>query len=56
MIKHDLAVDGDTAAQDWLLANNHGDVEATIALREWMASTSFPGIEEVEPQRLLHML
>ena len=49
MIKHDLATGGDKAAQDWLLAYNRGDVEATLAVRDWMASTAFPGIEEVEP-------
>ena len=51
MIKHDLATRGDTVAQDWLLAYNRGDVEATVAVREWMASTAFPGIEQVEPAR-----
>jgi predicted RecB family nuclease len=49
MIKHDLAAHGDEAAQRWLLAYNRGDVEATIAVREWMDSTAFPGIEESEP-------
>jgi hypothetical protein len=51
MIKHDLAARGDTAAQDWLLAYNRGDVEATFALREWMTSTVFPNVAEVEPVR-----
>ena len=49
MIKHDLATGGDKAAQDWLLAYNRGDVEATLAVRDWMASTAFPGIEQAEP-------
>ena len=49
MIKHELATRGDKTAQEWLLAYNRGDVEATIAVRDWMASTVFPGIEEVEP-------
>ena len=49
MIKHDLATHGDKAAQDWLLAYNRGDVEATLAVRDWMASTACPGIEEAEP-------
>jgi hypothetical protein len=49
MIKHDLATHGDEAAQDWLLAYNRGDVEATFALRGWMASTTLPRIEEVDP-------
>ncbi len=51
MLKHDLATAGDTAAQDWLLAYNRGDVEATLAVRDWMVSTVFPGIEETEPVR-----
>jgi predicted RecB family nuclease len=49
MIKHDLAATGDDAAQRWLLAYNRGDVEATVAVRGWMASTVFPGIEELKP-------
>jgi RNase_H superfamily len=48
MIKHDLAVRGDNAARDWLLAYNRGDVEATLAVREWMASTVLPNVEDVE--------
>ena len=47
MIKHELAAIGDRAAQDWLLAYNRGDVEATLAVREWMDSTVIPGIDEV---------
>ena len=49
MIKHDLAATGDDAAQRWLLAYNRGDVEATVAVRGWMASTVLPGIEELKP-------
>jgi hypothetical protein len=49
MIKHDLATQGDEAAQDWLLAYNRGDVEATLAIRNWMASTVLPGIEDAQP-------
>jgi predicted RecB family nuclease len=49
MIKHDLATRGDKVAQDWLLGYNRGDVEATVAVRQWMASTEFPGIEDVPP-------
>jgi predicted RecB family nuclease len=49
MIKHDLATHGDKAAQDWLLAYNRGDVEATLAVRDWMTETTCPGIEEAEP-------
>ena len=47
MLKHDLAADGDDAARDWLLTYNRGDVEATLAVREWMAATQVPGIDEV---------
>jgi predicted RecB family nuclease len=47
MLKHDLATDGDEAARDWLLTYNRGDVEATLAVREWMAATVVPGINEV---------
>jgi len=49
MIKHDLATQGDKAAQDWLLAYNRGDVEATLAIRNWMGSTVLPGIEDAQP-------
>ena len=49
MIKHDLAAQGDEVAKRWLLAYNRGDVEATIAVRDWMTSTAFPGIEQVKP-------
>ncbi len=52
MIKHDLAAGGDTSAQDWLLAYNRGDVEATLAVREWMSASAVPGIEEVVAPRL----
>ena len=41
-------------AQQWLLDYNRGDVEATLALREWMdrEATTIPGIETVDPTRL----
>jgi len=52
MIKHDLAATGDDAARRWLLAYNRGDVEATVAVREWMTSTAFPAIEEVKPAQM----
>jgi predicted RecB family nuclease len=47
MLKHDLATDGDDAARDWLMTYNRGDVEATLAVRDWMAATLVPGIDEV---------
>jgi predicted RecB family nuclease len=46
MIKHDLGAEGDEAARDWLLTYNQGDVEATLAVREWMAAAHVPGIDE----------
>lgn len=36
MVRHAEAVTGDQAARDWLLEYNRGDVEATLAVREWM--------------------
>ncbi len=43
MIRYDAAVAAEDegereAARDWLLAYYRGDVEATLALREWMDS------------------
>jgi hypothetical protein len=46
MIKHDLAVHGDSDAQNWLLKYNRGDVEATLAVRTWMASNEVLAIDE----------
>jgi predicted RecB family nuclease len=49
MIKHDLAAQGDEPARAWLLAYNSGDVQATLAVREWMTSAEIPRIEEAAP-------
>jgi predicted RecB family nuclease len=50
MVRYDAAAAGDAAAQRWLLDYNRGDVRATLALREWMASATVPGIQELEPR------
>jgi predicted RecB family nuclease len=56
MIRYDEAVGaGDPgaarAARDWLLAYNRNDVEATLALRDWLdrAGSSFPAVGDLGP-------
>ena len=49
MVRYDAAAAGDESARRWLLDYNRGDVEATMALREWMTSSVVPAVEELEP-------
>jgi predicted RecB family nuclease len=54
VLRYDEAVSGKepiaaAAARDWLLAYNRNDVEATLALREWLdrAATLYPSVEDL---------
>ena len=56
MLRYDVAADRSTAdedqavAREWLLAYNQADVEATLALREWLSATAatVPPLEAVD--------
>jgi predicted RecB family nuclease len=47
MLKYDLGAAGDDEAREWSLTYNRGDVDATMAVREWLSSSVVPGIEDV---------
>jgi predicted RecB family nuclease len=49
MLRYDSAAAGDESAQRWLLAYNRGDVEATLAVREWMTTAVVAGVEGLAP-------
>jgi predicted RecB family nuclease len=49
MVRYDLAAAGDEGAKRWLLDYNRGDVEATLAIREWMDTAAVPGVEGAGP-------
>jgi hypothetical protein len=56
MVRYDIAVGAEgsaeqSTARDWLLTYNRGDVEATLAIRDWLesAATDLPSVASVEP-------
>jgi predicted RecB family nuclease len=51
MVRYAEAAAGSTEAQAWLTAYNRGDVEATLAIREWLTSTgeAWPEVPTVSP-------
>ena len=52
MVEYDAAVapaEGALKARDWLLAYNQEDVRATLAVREWMTTSSLLSVSELGP-------
>src|SRR6185312_12453707 len=50
IVRYDDAIQGSAAAIDWLLEYNRCDVEATRALRDWLAgpASDCPAVADLE--------
>jgi predicted RecB family nuclease len=47
MVRYDDAAAGEESARRWLLDYNRSDVEATLALRDWMGSADVSRVDEL---------